>query len=229
MKKIFVLFSFTTALFVSGAQAQALLEWNFFGFSNQVTQVSTVNAADVASATLSRGAGAASSVGGNSFRTTGFLNNGIALTNTDYFQFSLNVTAPSYNISLNSISMRFSGTTSFSASPGVTNAWAYSLDGGTIYNLMSTFQKVGNGTNSFDLSEIAALQNVTSTNEIFFRYYASGRTTTGGWGFSSPSALPANNGLVLNGVVPEPSTYALLALGATALGLYRLRSARRKS
>lgn len=229
MKKILTVLGFSAAMFVSGAQAQALLEWNFFGFSNQATQVSTVNAADVASSTLSRGAGAASSAGGNSFRTAGFQNNGIALTNTDYFQFSLNVTAPSFNISLSSISMRFTGTATFSASPGVTNAWAYSLDGGTTYNLMSTFQQVGNGTNSFDLSGVSALQNVTSTNQIFFRYYASGLTTTGGWGFNSPSAASSDNGLVLNGTVPEPSTYALLALGATSLALYRLRSARRKS
>jgi hypothetical protein len=229
MKKIFALLVLITAMFVSAAQAQALLQWNFFGFSNQVTAPSTANAVDVASSTLSRGAGAAASSANNSFRTTGFQNNGINLTNTDYFQFSLNVTAPSPSISLSSIDMRFAGTAGFSVSPGVTNAWAYSLDGGTTYNLMSTFLRVGNGTNSFDLTGVTALQNVTSTNEIFFRYYASGITTTGGWGFFSPSAASADNGLVLNGVVPEPSTYALLVLGATALGLYRLRSARRKS
>jgi hypothetical protein len=228
MKKLFAFLGLTTAVFVSAAQAQALLEWNFFGFSNQATQISTINAAGVDSSTLSRGAGAVSSVGGNSFRTTGFQNNGINLTNTDFFQFSLTVTNPTFNISLSSISMRFAGTASFSSSPGVTNAWAYSLDGGTTYNLMSTFQQVGNGTNTFDLSGVLGLQNVTATNVISFRYYASGLTTTGGWGFSSPSAASSDNGLVLNGVVPEPSTYALLALGAAALGLYRLRSARRK-
>ncbi len=227
MKKLLTLFGLTAAMFVSNAQAQTLLEWNFFGFSSQATQISTTNAAGVASSILSRGSGAASSVGNNSFRTTGFQNNGIATTNTDYFQFSLNVTDPSFNISLSSISMRFDGTGSFSVSPGVTNAWAYSLDGGTTYNLMSTFQQVGAGSNSFNLSGVAALQNVTSTNQIFFRYYASGQTPTGGWGFSSSSAASANNGLVLNGVVPEPSTYALLALSAAGFGAHLIRRRRR--
>ncbi len=38
------------------------------------------------------------------------------------------------------------------------------------------------------LSGISALQNVPASTTIYIRYYASGQTTTGGWGFNSPSA-----------------------------------------
>lgn len=56
--------------------------------------------------TLSRGPGAAPSTGGNSFRTQGFGSDGIAVTNTDYFEFSLSV-APGYKLNIEGIQARF--------------------------------------------------------------------------------------------------------------------------
>ena len=62
-----------------------------------------------------------------------------------------------------------------------------------------------------DLSGITALQGLGSDATITLRYYASGNTTTGGWGFNSPSA--GQNGLELRGSVSGPGT------GSATLGL----------
>jgi hypothetical protein len=227
MKTIIVAASCIVAL--TGASYAQLVAWDFTGQSNQATQVSTFNDVDVLSATLSRGAGAPSSSGGNSFRTTGFGNNGIDLTNTDYFEFTLTSAIPSPVFSLDSFQMRFAGTATYSAAPGVEMAWAYSLDGGSSYTLMPSFTQINNGASTYDLTGIGALQGFTG-NAISFRFYASGQTTTGGWGFNNLNTSPGQEyGLVLNGTVPEPSTYALLALSAGAIAFYRLRSKRRQS
>ncbi len=50
----------------------------------------------------------------------------------------------------------------------------------------------------FDLSGVPELQNVTGKT-ITLRYYASGQTATGGWGFSSPNS--STNGLSISGYV----------------------------
>ena len=92
--KIPLLAACLAALTLPGANAQVvLLEWDFFGdnSSNRPTMNSTFNATGIDSSVLSRGAGAAASAAANSFRTTGFQNNGISLTNTDYFQWGFTV------------------------------------------------------------------------------------------------------------------------------------------
>ena len=51
------------------------------------------------------------------------------------------------------------------------------------------------------------MQNVPAGTTITIRYYASGQTTTGGWGFNSPSS--ATNGLAIGGTVTSvlPTLY----------------------
>jgi hypothetical protein len=210
------------------ATAQNILVWDFFGdnSSNRPTMDSTFNVLGTSVSTLSRGATAPASAGANSFRTTGFQNDGISLANTDYFEWTLTVTEPAFNISLNSIDARFAGTAGYAADPGVTMAYAYSLDSGTSFTLLAPFVLVGTPSSfSYDLSGVSALQNLTSTNEITFRFFASGQSTTGGWGFSN-TELQAE-GLVLTGTIPEPSTYALLALAGAGLAGYTIRRRRR--
>ncbi|MCX6246278.1 MAG: hypothetical protein NTW10_00965 [Bacteroidetes bacterium] len=51
-----------------------------------------------------------------------------------------------------------------------------------------------------DLTGVAPLQNVVSGTTITLRYYASGQTTTGGWGFQS-AATAGTNGLAIGGSV----------------------------
>ena len=149
---------------------------------------------------ITRGSGANWSTGTNSFRTTGFQNNGISTSNTDYFQITLTATTGN-KISLSTIDARFAGTTSFCASPGVSNQFAYSLDG-TNFTLIGSPQVIV-GTPStlaqISLAGISALQNIAAGTTVTIRYYASGQTTTGGWGFNSPSS--GTNGLAIGGSV----------------------------
>jgi len=150
---------------------------------------------------VSRGSTAAWSTGGNSFRTVGFKNEGIATSNTDYFQITLTA-ATGYIISLSTIDARLGGTASFCATPGVTSQFAYSLDGSTFTLIGSPQVVIGSpqSLTQINLSSISALQNVAAGTTITIRYYASGQTTTGGWGFLS-AATPGTNGLAIGGSV----------------------------
>lgn len=183
-----------------------LAGWDFTGVSGDTTTAiaTTYNInlnETVDNKNITRGAGAAGSSGGNSFRTTGFQNNGIAVTNTDYFQNILKV-KPGYKLSLSKINARFVGTNTYYANPGVSSQYAYSLDGtnftliGTPFNVISI-----NSVYTVDLSAIPALQNIEANTTVYFRYYASGQTSTGGWGYSSNAS--GVNGLEFTGNITE--------------------------
>jgi hypothetical protein len=189
----------------------ALMAFDFFGMNNVATANPTYvlpGMLPAASQPMTRGAGAASSSAANSFRTVGFQNNGIATTNTDYFQFTVTAN-PGLGLNFTSIDARYAGTASFyGTSPGVSAQYAYSLDG-TNYTLISTpatFYSASAVTSftqpQIDLSGISALQNIQPGTTVSFRYYASGQTTTGGWGFISTAA--GLHGLVIGG-----STFAV--------------------
>src|SRR6202012_1035910 len=93
------------------------------------------------------------------------------------------------------------GTSSYYASPGVSSQFAYSLNG-TSFTLIgspviSTSSSLS--TPTIDLSNISALQTIADSITVTLRYYASGQTTTGGWGFfSSDSEV---NGFTIVGTV----------------------------
>jgi len=184
---------------VSGiVMENTLAAWDFTGedtLSTSSPEVKGLNLSGTPS--LTRGSGATASSGGNSFRTTGFLNNGIATTNTDYFEISLEAAA-GYGISISTLDARFLGTATFYASPGVSAQFAYSLDGVTFKLIGSPFVMTTAGSMpQISLSSISELQNVPSGTSIKIRYFATGQTTTGGWGFSSPGA--GQFGLVVGG------------------------------
>lgn len=180
--------------------------WDFTGIGSTTiasTPATTFNPNLVSTSNanhITRGAGAAWSAGGNSWRTTGFQNNGISTANTDYFQITLSAT-PGNLLSLSTIDARFAGTSTFAASPGVSHQFAYSLDG-TNFSLIGSPQ-VTVGTpatlTTINLSSISALQNVAASVTVTLRYYASGQTATGGWGFNSPTA--GQNGLAIGGSI----------------------------
>ena len=146
--------------------------------------------------TITRGAGASSSTGANSFRTTGFKNEGIATTNTDYYQVKMKPRS-GYKLSVNGIDCRFSGTASYYATPGVTSQFAYSFDGSTFTLIGTAAASTSLTPATFDCSGVTALQNIADTQTVYFRYYASGQTTTGGWGFASSDT--GVSGLIING------------------------------
>ncbi len=192
---------FLVTLLISAVSWGQVAAWDFTGLGSTSLPTATAtvfNANMDSSNSITRGATAGWSTAGNSFRTTGFQNNGIATTNTDYFQITLSAST-GYTLSLSTIDAKFAGTATFAASPGVSSQFAYSLDG-TTFTLISSAQ-VNIGTpatlTQINLSGISALQNVPDTTTITLRYYASGQTTTGGWGFNSPSS--GTYGLAIGG------------------------------
>jgi len=193
--------SFTTS--ASIPTTSPIAAWNFFGQSSPATfTATTFNLNLVATGGLkdiTRGATAPSSTASNSFRTTGFKNDGISISNTDYFQTTLQP-AVGYNMSISSINTRFNGTATFNASPGVTSQFAYSLDN-TTYTLIGSPSTSTSFKLSVDLSSVSALQNIGNGTTVYIRYYASGQTTTGGWGFASPTIADTSNGLEFMGVL----------------------------
>lgn len=178
-----------------------------------VTAPATTIGANVIASSITRGPGAPPSTATNSFRTQGFRNDGISTANTDYFQVTLAATAGN-KLSLSAIDANLNGTTSFAASPGVTSQFAYSLDG-TNFILIGSPQTIAGVPQSLatiDLTGIAALQNVPSNVTVTLRYFASGQTTTGGFGFFS--ATPGTNGLTISGTTaPAGSTAAMVNVG----------------
>jgi len=190
------------ALLLSTYTAQSqIAAWDLTGESSPATSAADVFNGNLSSSnTLTRGTGASASGASNSFRTQGFQNNGISTSNTDYFQVTLKAST-GYTVSLSTIDAKFNGTTTFAASPGVSNQFAYSLDGSTFTLIGSAQVIIGTSTplTQIDLSSITALQNVPEGTTITLRYYASGQTTSGGWGFYSASA--GSYGLAIGGTV----------------------------
>lgn len=182
--------------------------WDFFGITTTPLQATfaatSFNSNLVSSAganNITRGPNATASAGANSFRTVGFSNDGIAVTNNDYFQVTITPVA-GYAVSLSAIDARVAGTATYANAPGVNQQFAYSLDGSN-FTLIGSPLNV-NGVSSatlptVDVSAISALQNVPAGTTIYIRYYATGQTTTGGWGFNSPAS--GQNGLAISGSV----------------------------
>ncbi len=190
---------FLLAVFSIPASAQ-IAAWDFFG---ETTGVAT-SSADLfnvnldSSGDITRGSAAPASTANHSFRTAGFQNDGIAVSNTDYFQITLSA-ATGHTLSLSTIDAKFAGTPTFYASPGVTSQFAYSLDGSTFTLIGSPTQSSSLSLSQISLSGISALQNVPASTTVTLRYYASGQTTTGGWGFNSPAI--GQYGLAIGGTL----------------------------
>src|SRR6476620_5585211 len=131
MKKVYLLLILFIAVGLTNVQAQ-IAGWDFTGAAAPATFAATTFNANLVSTSgannVTRGAGAASSAGANSFRTVGFQNNGISVANTDYFQITLTA-QPTFKVSLSTIDARFNGTNTYAVSPGVSSQFAYSLDG----------------------------------------------------------------------------------------------------
>jgi len=214
MKKFTFLCCFIATMFMSLNAQTPIAAWNFTGIGNADTPgngrtftATTFDANLVSSggaSDITRGAGAVWSTGANSFRTTGFRSDiPISTANTNFFQVTLTAEA-GYEISLSTIDARLNGTQTFVGTAGVSNQFAYSLDG-TNFTLIGSPQ-VLTGTvpldmSQIDLTSIAGLQNVAAGTTITIRFYASGQTNTGGWGFFSGSGAGSTNGLAIGGTV----------------------------
>ena len=179
--------------------------WDFFGQNSPDSFAATTFDPNLVAFldSITRGPSAAPSTGANSYRTTGFKNEGISTSNNDYFQITLTPSV-GYSLSLSTIDAKFGGTASYYAAPGVTSQFAYSLDGANFTLIGNPVQSTSLTMTQVDLSGIPALQNVLSGTIVFIRYYASGQTTTGGWGFLSSTA--GSNGLAIGGTVLPVNT-----------------------
>jgi len=223
-KKVMITLFLSFFLIGGNVMAQPIAAWNFFGLEQSVETATTMaattfdaNLVSTGGANLiTRGPGAPWSTGVNSFRTTGFRSDiGINTTNTNFFQITITA-SDGYKVSLSTIDARLMGTQTFVGEAGVSNQFAYSLDG-TNFTLIGSPQVV-TGTVSLaapadldqiDLTGIADLQNVEAGTTITIRFYASGQTNTGGWGFfSGPTASPAD-GLAIGGTVAPIGTVGL--------------------
>ena len=206
-------------LTASSNYSPRLLAWDFTGEGTVST--TTTSDADLpdsnldSSPTLTRGSGATWSTGQNSFRTQGFGNTGISTANTDFYQFQISA-APGRVLSLQNIVAKFAGTTTFYASPGVEMQFAYSLDGTNFTLIGSSVTTTDFGIPLIDISSISALQNVPASSTVTFRYYASGQTASGGWGFNSPAA--GQYGLYVTGTTSAPNS-APTDIGLTATSI----------
>lgn len=218
MRDFILRMAFVCAFFPFLTNAQ-ILAWDFTGENTLSTSTAEVVNANLAGFDLlTRGPGAAASAGTNSFRTVGFQNDGIAVTNTDYFQFTLQA-ASGYDLSISSVEARFAGTAGFAASPGVSHQYAYSLDGTTFTLIGSPVATIGTPAQlTSDFSGVTALQNVPSGTVVTIRYYASGQTNTGGWGFNSPSA--GTYGLAVFGALTVAGCETESFISETACGSF---------
>jgi surface-anchored protein len=127
----------------------------------------------------------------------------------------------------------------FSAEELSTNTWT-----GTVTFTMTGFSYTGSGTGNFFMFEDDALFfNSTTTNNFGSFSVDVGQHAHGEFGFSDAGLYEitlqasGNNGAPVTSeeatftfnVVPEPSTYALLGLGAGALAILRWRKRSRQS
>lgn len=213
MKKISIVF---LSLFYCLTATAQLAAWDFTGENAQLSSVADISSPELSFVpVLSRGAGAPPSSAVNSFRTTGFQNNGLDPSNSDYFEFSL-AASTGYRLSFSSISSRMNGTASFAAAPGVSHQYMYSTDGNTFFPAGSVI--VTTGTNqvfTVDLSVIPGLQHITAGTTVTFRLFVSGQTSTGGWGYFSGSA--GQLGLAVEGNLAPVSGIPLLQVSPPVL------------
>jgi uncharacterized repeat protein (TIGR02543 family) len=186
---------------------QIIAAWDFTGYTSTSTVPATNYNANLVSSgiNITRGSGAAASAGANSFRTVGFQNNGISTSNTDYFQITFTA-SPCFKLSLTSIDAKFNGTAGFYGSPGVTSQFAYSLNGTNFTLIGSPVTSTSLNMALVDLSSSTELQNISAGTTVTIRYYASGQTTTGGWGFYSSAV--GDYGLSIGGTLTVVPTSA---------------------
>jgi DNA/RNA endonuclease G (NUC1) len=199
--------------FGSGATPQALslsgyttgsnylIAWNFFETSSPSSMLpSSADPALDGGLALVRGTKATASTANNSFRTEGFKDDGISIANTDYFEFGLSV-ENGKALSLTQITAVLEGTDTFvtgSSHVGATNQFSYSINGGShvLIGNPTIITSISPSGMTVDLSGVNDLQNLPANTTVTLRFYASGQTTTGGWGFYSGSFSTVGLGVV---------------------------------
>lgn len=185
---------------VSPVQAARLAAWDFTNESGLVTSTADVYDLSLGTApVVTRGAGAPATAANDTFRTQSFKNDGISIANTDYFQITLSASSGK-TLSLSSIDCYLAGTATYRATPGVQSQFAYSLNG-VDFVLIGTpsITTLDGAISQISLSGISALQSLSDDKTVTLRFYATGQTDTGGWGFKSSSS--GSYGLDIGGTI----------------------------
>jgi len=205
---------------------EVIIGFDFAGTTTDPLAANTVanNITSTAGDGLSRvglvASASANAFGSNGWNTTGFGEG------DDYITFSLTVD-PGYMLTMSSLS--WTRLSASNTAPG-TGRWGYSVGGGA-FVLQDPFAvPFANTAGSWTISGAEDL-----TGSIEFRFWAYGATSVNGGTSQTAGGVTYRNSvvgddLVLNGtvsVVPEPSTYTLLALAAAGFGGYVIRRRRR--
>lgn len=191
--------------------SEKLLYWNFYGESSPDTSVADQKNTNLSTSTgnLIRGTDAVTNGAGNSFRTTGFKNDGISITNQDYFETSINLNSSTSKIlDLNRITGRVDGTATYfnnNNNAGVDIQFAYNKNN-TGFVFINTPLNIKSSNKEFEinLNDIQDLKGLTKDDIVVFRFYATGQTETGGFGFNSTSST--SDGLSFYGAIHHDQT-----------------------
>lgn len=228
MKQTVLTLSCIATFTLANAQAQALLSWDVAGSGSPA--VSTLTASTVSANLrtasgfneLSR-TGLTARDGADSFNSSNWNITDTFNEANDYISFTL-AAAPGFETTLTSLDYNMQA--SSTAPSG--GRWGYSIGGGAfvLQDLISI--PSGSFDNTWDFVDF------TTPNAIEFRFWGYGAVSASGGSSSTAGSIRVRNlsgdDLVLNGtveVIPEPSTYALLVLGATGLGAHIIRRRRR--
>ncbi len=190
-----------------------ILAWDFnTKAGNEVSVTATTIDASVSTSSITRGGGIAAAALPNGFSSNTYTigaNLATAITNNQYFQFTVNA-VPGKQVSLSSLDANFRRS---STGPN-TFQWQYSLDGfatagvaiGSPISYTSS-TTTGDAQTQINLSGITALQNVPTVTTVTFRLYAYGATNAGGTFALGLPTTPVND-LAIGGTItnaPTPS------------------------
>ena len=154
----------------------------------------------------------------------------MAITNNEYFSFTITPTA-GFSLDLDTLSFDYQvGITATGSSQNVTFAVFSSVNGFSIANQITSFTYTESSDGDVNTSSLDSFVNTgtialsdaafaNQTGPVEFRIYLSDGGST------SATPLAKVDNLILNGTaIPEPSTYAMIGLGAALLvGMQRFR------
>lgn len=211
------------------SQAAVLIGWNFDGGNNTASVASSFNNSSIVlSSTISRAAGLDIAGGTNGSSAWGGFKNhtgadaAAALSANDFFEFTV---APVVSGTFQMTSLDLSVAAREGETENRTHTFTLfsNLDG---YSTPIGSATTAPGTTAYQALTINTGSLAVSSSAVTYRLAATMSGTPGDFKvFWLGSTATGVNDIQINGVIPEPSTYAMIA-GALALGLVAYRRRR---